>query len=489
MGKPKQVLGFSSGLATGMLLRHRQKNLELNHREIELERSVLESTPLYLKIDPTNRCNCRCIMCYRSFTSFPLGDLETTVFNKIRPILSKARWAYFSGTGEPFLNKSLSYFLKSARTAGARTSLSTNGTVLDLDAVRHLTDINFSLDAASKELFERIRLGASFEGVKQNIQRVVSLSRRPYVRLYVTVGKYNLSQLAEIIDLAKELSVDEVFYARCYSQSDLMRHLVLDSSDYEAMKKVEDEVARAARQDVKYVFSFSHKELIGSHSHENVETSEGTDAIDSTSDSRGAASKGVYCVAPFNMFYLEWNGRVRQCCIYPETLGSLSDGSFGEMWNSKAYQELRGRMLSGAPPQFCLKCNDPKKHRDVLMRPKLNFPKQADRILKTVTLSWKSVQYATHYEVHVTRVADMSILRHETVDTWFTIPTDFVQKRSTYYWTVFPKARTRTGPRTPIRFFTNYTSRYGSIFETMKGFCRVAYCNMYQRFRERLDTS
>lgn len=73
----------------------------------------------------------------------------------------------FTGSGEPLLNPHLFDWLTEAGNHGCQTGFLTNGLLLDNGAIGRLLEaapewIGFSVDAAEKELYERIRRGSDF---------------------------------------------------------------------------------------------------------------------------------------------------------------------------------------------------------------------------------------------------------------------------------------------------------------------------------------
>lgn len=85
-----------------------------------------------IQIQPTQRCNLRCIHCYSESGPDRQGDLP---YKSLVRFLAEARdlgynYVGVSG-GEPLLWKDLDRFLDFARDTGFSTSVSTNGTLLD----------------------------------------------------------------------------------------------------------------------------------------------------------------------------------------------------------------------------------------------------------------------------------------------------------------------------------------------------------------------
>jgi MoaA/NifB/PqqE/SkfB family radical SAM enzyme len=89
-------------------------------------------------------------------------------------------WLHFFG--EPLINPDIYKMIDMAEDAGIRTGMSTNGTRLDEKASAKLLDsklsmLYISLDGATKQTFEKIRIGAKFEKVHANVARFAEMKR------------------------------------------------------------------------------------------------------------------------------------------------------------------------------------------------------------------------------------------------------------------------------------------------------------------------
>jgi radical SAM protein with 4Fe4S-binding SPASM domain len=90
--------------------------------------------------------------------------------------------------GEPLLNPDIYSMISLAEHAGIRVGISTNATRLTEQASRALLDsrlsiLLLSLDGITKETYEAIRVGATFEKVIENIRRFAEIKRSSSSRL------------------------------------------------------------------------------------------------------------------------------------------------------------------------------------------------------------------------------------------------------------------------------------------------------------------
>ena len=132
-------------------------------------------------------------------------------FDQLVPYLEHCDLADFVG-GEPFLVREHHeiWNLMIDRGIRPRCSVTTNGTIWNDDVERVLesfdTDLRISIDGVTKETFERIRVGADFDGVMANLDRFVEYSQRRSTWLAVSwcFLQQNWFELGDMLLLAEE---------------------------------------------------------------------------------------------------------------------------------------------------------------------------------------------------------------------------------------------------------------------------------------------
>ncbi len=177
------------------------------------------------QIEPARDCNLRCLMCpWHGLRSKRNGvmDMQEGTWRRLAPYLNEVQSIDFTGSGEPLLNPHLFEWLTEAGECGCHTGFLTNGLLLDDDAILRLLEakpnwVGFSVDAAEKAIYEKIRKGSDYDTVCNAIQ---SLSRsrrgsRPLVMINFVIMDLNLDQLEDIIRLAQKLGVDQVNFKQC----------------------------------------------------------------------------------------------------------------------------------------------------------------------------------------------------------------------------------------------------------------------------------
>jgi radical SAM protein with 4Fe4S-binding SPASM domain len=190
------------------------QNIAILKAEIATGATVLEAKPTIVSFTPSHRCNIRCTHCYQESTrSAELGraraDNEVT---DLAPYLVRL----VAGGGEPFLLPIWRKFLANYNMNSNPYlvfSTSTNATlitdaVLDgLKRFKRLT-LNVSLDGTG-EAFERVRVGANFIKVRDNIRKLqVAAANAPHpesaVGVSMCVMKSNITDLPNFIRYVTE---------------------------------------------------------------------------------------------------------------------------------------------------------------------------------------------------------------------------------------------------------------------------------------------
>src|SRR5437588_323435 len=107
--------------------------------EVSSTRASLGLTPRIIQIHPTLTCNLQCKHCYSSSAPSIKGALDVDL---ICAALSDAAQMGYQVTaisgGEPFIYRELDVVLAHAKQCGMRTTVTTNGTLLDTKRLNNL---------------------------------------------------------------------------------------------------------------------------------------------------------------------------------------------------------------------------------------------------------------------------------------------------------------------------------------------------------------
>jgi radical SAM protein with 4Fe4S-binding SPASM domain len=138
-------------------------------------KTSLAGGPLSLTIESTTKCNLFCPMCLRQRIYFPPRNMDLRLFQKIiDEAKDSLEFAVPYGVGEPLLNPEIFDMISYCSKAGIPTGISTNATALSEDYSRRLIKaglkyLTFAFEGTKREIFEKYRIGANFDRVRDNI--------------------------------------------------------------------------------------------------------------------------------------------------------------------------------------------------------------------------------------------------------------------------------------------------------------------------------
>lgn len=185
--------------------------------------------PSWIAFTATSHCNLRCPHCQTHGTEETRKIFnarawpEELVTRLASESLPSAREFCLSLSGEPLATPSLRRRLKEFSRFGARLHLTTNGTLLSNATLVRLLPIaqtiGISIDGATKDVCEAIRLGAEFGKLITNIRTLTRARERlpgwstPQISLEFTVMTSNVREMPHVVRLARVLGIGLVrFY-------------------------------------------------------------------------------------------------------------------------------------------------------------------------------------------------------------------------------------------------------------------------------------
>ncbi len=170
--------------------------------------------PKYFEVETVNACNARCTMCtIEDWTTTGSLVMPMALIEKLAAELAPHRdWVEqvcLNRDGEPTLDKNLDARVKLLKDAGVKkVTFATNGQLMTEEFViklceAGLDDIMVSIDGATKETFEKIRVRLDFETVKNNTLNLIKLREqlRPQmtIRVRAVVMPENQHEIKDII--------------------------------------------------------------------------------------------------------------------------------------------------------------------------------------------------------------------------------------------------------------------------------------------------
>ena len=143
----------------------------------------IDTYPPLLQIEPTSMCNYRCVFCFQtdnkltSKSNSHMGHMSLKLFKRIiDEIEGNVQGVTLASRGEPLINKYICEMLEYMKGKFLATKINTNGSLLTDKTIRSLLSsgintIVFSADAASEDLYSKLRVNGNLNKVLNNVRR------------------------------------------------------------------------------------------------------------------------------------------------------------------------------------------------------------------------------------------------------------------------------------------------------------------------------
>ncbi len=185
---------------------------------------ILSNVPLHVDIEVSDACNLRCIMCVHGIKGVPnAGFIEPTLaYKAIDECAELGVYSIkFNFRGEPMLHKNLVEFVRYAKNKGVlEVQFNTNGLPANRKKVEDLVDagldrIIFSVDGATKESYEKIRVGGDYDKLIRNIETFIKVKKqkgvkRPFIRVQMVNYYETEREVEQFINFWKGRGVDNI---------------------------------------------------------------------------------------------------------------------------------------------------------------------------------------------------------------------------------------------------------------------------------------
>jgi len=331
---------------------------------------------LKVLLDATNRCNLRCVMCHFALEetrAAPRQELTAVDLDTLaREILPRARSVCLSAGTEPLMWKGFPDLLDVVRRSGVpEVEVITNGTLLgareaELLVSSGLTRVQLSVDGATRETYERIRVGARFADFREalvHLRRARAGARLPELQFNVTLMSDNLHELCDLVRMAKEHEVGALDVRHVVLLPGLgMEQRSLRDRPAETRRVLEEARALALELGIALVrfpepLATPDDVAASSPLEEEHAARAEPSAAEAPRLPRALPSRPA-CDAPWTQVNLRPDGRVVPCCFWytEEPLGDLRTQSFEEIWEGDGARRLRAELLSGQLGPNCAAC-------------------------------------------------------------------------------------------------------------------------------------
>ncbi len=370
-------------------------------------RAVFDAYPGFATVAGTSRCNIRCEFCINQWDALPDGsnrphmaaDHVQAIIAEVFPYLRKLA---LSVSGEPLADPHFAELLDAARRYGVFVEFTTNAMLISkpgfleriLDGVGR---VNISMDGASKATFERLRQGAKFDKVCENVRslsagRAARGQRTPELNMRYILMKETIDELPAMVDLAKDLGVDHLYtnhiqvFMKPLEDQSLVHHRARANRAFAAARRraAERGLVLVLPEDFAIGEGESGAEAAGQPPRASAEqTPEVVGAAQTMEAQRpstisgedwaasGAIPRGVArpeelppvayrgrCPYLWDQAFFEADGSVFPCCnsggVALGHMGRAPD--FWSIWRGAAYERMRANVYTPRCHDICVNC-------------------------------------------------------------------------------------------------------------------------------------
>lgn len=321
---------------------------------------VASQLPREIYLEVTNRCNSRCATCIRTFETLePLRDMTLAELQAIVDQFPVLERVVLHGIGEPLLNDQLPGMIRHIKAQWPSAVVLFNSNAMALDQrwqtellESGLDELRISLDGATPGTYAAIRGVDRLGDVVSNVRSFacrLGPAGRPRLSIWVTLMRENLHELEDLVDLAADTGVPEVYVQRLVLFG---RGLARDEQSLHRRLRVEEEVVltEAAARAASHGLAFRASGLAAPG--ESLKGSPQSDRPWSA------------CYRPWTSTYVTANGNVLPCCISPFStenyseliLGNVFETPFPAIWNGEKYIARRSALSTARPLHPCELC-------------------------------------------------------------------------------------------------------------------------------------
>lgn len=305
--------------------------------------------PRNVELEITSRCDKQCIFCEHTYWNEPKWDLTYENMLHITSQFPKLKWVNLTGEGDSFLNRDYLRIIQHLKSRNVAVYLVDSFDLITKDIATNLVSygvdgIYISFDAATKETYEFIKKGCSFDRTLTNIRDLLDIKRElkspiPELCFRYVVNTLNYKEMPDFLDLIHSLGTNKEIGDGFYIEFVGLLHYPQTAEFF--LEKIPDDILNtvAERAD-KYQFRIQY-----SHPGRKIPELDACSAW----------------VEP----YIMMGGYVLPCCQVLQTndrerlrkfaFGNVNETPFRDIWYSERYRKFR-QMITDPEEQVPILC-------------------------------------------------------------------------------------------------------------------------------------
>ena len=358
-----------------------------------LQDKRLSTYPSQLQMESTSFCNARCIMCSHYYAE-NIGALDMTdeMLRKLECILPYIEVAILHGNGEPFLSNMLEKSVKLYKKYHVKLTTNTNLSILTDKIVQMINDafvnIRVSCDGCSKDVYEGIRYGLSFDRLVSNLKRLRDECPNISKTMACVMMRQNIEQLPDLVGFAQKYGFEEIIFSNLGTsllvgnEMDATYHYpALSAKKLREALKIGREIGIKVTVPNAYDLSLDderrvQEELLRIHEKPFFADKEEINRVKNFTESVVGDEYRIIenladCYWEENLYdcngicewcteklFMDLKGNIYVCCINATyRIGNIFEANnFMDIWNNETYIKIRSLFYEGKFPGFCDNC-------------------------------------------------------------------------------------------------------------------------------------
>jgi len=291
----------------------------------------------------------------------PPAFMAWDVFTRLIDGLPGLEELQLQGLGEPMMHPRFFDMIAYAGRKGVRVGTNSNMTLLNPQRAERcitsgLGELNVSLDGATAETYERIRVRAHFDRVLRNLGLLIETKQRlgsatPHLKIVAVVMRQNLHELPDLVRLAHRFGIQSVFVQHLchdFAESTLPGH-------YRPMRDFVEEQTLLNEATERIEPFFDAARQVGRALGVRLRLPRVRPVAHAPSTPGQAR-----CDWPWRGPYASYQGLAMPCCMVatPDRInfGNLAERGVEAIWNGPEYEAFRAALASETPPEVCRTC-------------------------------------------------------------------------------------------------------------------------------------
>jgi pyrroloquinoline quinone biosynthesis protein E len=282
-------------------------------------------------------------MCQVSSPDFKSQNMNIETFKNFIAQNKQLLKIKLQGMGEPTVNNKFLEMIDIANKSGVTVEFTTNGSLLSKEFVyellkKKISKITISIDGATRETFEKIRVKSHYDSIIENICSLIQQSKKIYLRplicAWTVVQKDNIHEFEKIFYLSNKIGFDELSY----------QFHISDWGKKEWHKINNDKL-----------IDINEKKFFINNMLNNKKFKTKINIF-----TENILSFKKKCKWPVRSSYIDNQGYVSPCCIIGDSkiinFGNINQINYSKIWKSTEYSQFRKSINENKIPSFCKNC-------------------------------------------------------------------------------------------------------------------------------------